>query len=111
MSCAVIRTRSPERTTAPSITASTFNSRATAGNDFFARVVLLRRRTRNHAQGFDLGKVRREGVGNTVGEIFLFGVSREVFKRQHHDRSDHHWNCVKRRRLPLTPGVYRKPGG
>src|SRR5437667_406626 len=34
MSCAVSRTRSPERITAPSTTASTFSSRAISGSDF-----------------------------------------------------------------------------
>ena len=50
--------------------------------------VLHRRRSRDHIQALDLRQMHRQGVGDAVDEIVLGGVAREVFEREHEQRTD-----------------------
>jgi hypothetical protein len=53
------------------------------GQAFFRVLELHYGRPGNNPQRVDLGQVRDQLVGHSVGEVFLAGIAREVIERKH----------------------------
>ena len=106
ISCALIRTVSPDRNTEPSTMASTSSASAISGADGRLLppncIAEPREITRIWLMPCE---VRGEFVGHPLGEVVLARIAGVVVERQHGDRSD-----SGRLRSPLCPpGGFRKP--
>ena len=107
ISCAVILTLSPARSTEPStIGVDVERLRDLRGRRPTVALELHRRAARDHAQLADAGEVRGQLVGHPLGEVVLAGIARVVVEREDGDRSD----PGLARRLRRASGRTHDPG-
>ena len=94
INCAVIRTRSPERWTVPSMIPSTLSSRAISGSAFSVFIVAYDRCARDHLHGANLRQICDQGISHAIREVFLRGISGKSLQRQHSQGMDR-WNNAR----------------
>src|ERR1035437_4610084 len=88
MSCAVIRTRPPERCTEPSRMPSTPSACAISGSGFLTFLNCMTEVREITFRARDLGEIRNQCFGHAVGEVFLFRIARKVRQRQNRQGTD-----------------------
>jgi hypothetical protein len=87
MSCAEMRTRSPERNIVPSTMPSTLFT-GDFGQGTTGLLIVHRRGARNYPQSANPGKAGDQRLGQTVRKMLLFGVPGEIFHGQDGDGTD-----------------------
>src|SRR5260370_5213360 len=100
INCAVMRTWSPERSTVPSTTASTFSSRAICGRGLRACLYAITEVREIHAQRADLPEVRNQLVSHSVGEGILRRIALEAFPRKDSQGANDGGRAVRGTKLP-----------